>query len=435
MAPSEQPLEDERSHSPPGGRGTLAHLSGSALVAGLLVYALLVMCGRALTPAQFSQFLAFWGVLFGLAAVASSLEQEVSRQSASIAGRGRHARRDVLRTCVVGLTIVGALVVPLFIGVTADLMLAGQRHLGPVAALAVLGHAVQHCVRGFLLGSGRPRLFVILQIGEAGIRAAAAFVLSVLGLATVWSLALATASGAFAWLLVFPFSRQRQEPTLCETPEPDAAEERSTQVAKRVAQLMLGTAFIALLVTGYPSLVTSLAPELRGEALGTLFAALTIARTPLLAVAAIQLLVVTAVVRMQVEPDGGARLRLVLARGALVALVLTGLAAVMGLIGGPWSVRLLYGADYDAGPWVVGGLAASTILVGSLLLLSAVLVALVAHTWVPLVWGVASSSCALFLWGGPGSAETRAVAALLVGPLVALPIAFLVAVSRSRRVG
>src|SRR3954471_21954804 len=64
--------------------GSAVARTGIAIaIASLAGYALLALVGRSLSPAQFGLFVAFWGVLFGLASSLSTIEQETARQAAS----------------------------------------------------------------------------------------------------------------------------------------------------------------------------------------------------------------------------------------------------------------------------------------------------------------------------------------------------------------
>ncbi len=405
--------------------GGLGLLGASVAVAGVAGYGLLVVCGRFLGPADFAVLLAYWGLVFGLGGVSSTLEQEVSRQAALEQQDGRGRSRETWLTLSVALALALLLSGGLLVPPLADRLLAGQARIGPLVVVVTLGHTVQFCLRGLLLGHGRLRAYSTLFVGEAGVRVLAAGVVGVLGFAGVLPFAVAIALGGFVWIAGLPALRTRPEVVRNDDEVP------VTRVVRRVFALMAGALLTSSVVTGYPALVSALVPELRGERLGTFFAALTVARTPLLAVAPLQTIAVPTLVRVLAGPDARRRLHRLLAQGALSGVTLAVAGGCAGAVLGPAVVRLLYGSEYQVASWTVAALVASSVLLAGLLLSCAVLVALDAHDWVPLVWGATSGSTALALLFAPGSPEGRAVAGLLVGPVVGLALALVSAQRRS----
>jgi O-antigen/teichoic acid export membrane protein len=387
----------------------------SLIVAIGLGYVLTVGIGRLLSPTDYAVFVSFWGVLMGLGSALSPLEQELSRQSAVAELAGGRAGKPALRAVATSTAVVVAVGLVLLIPPINHKLFGGHDVLAVVVLVAGISFASQFAARGLLIGRHQVRTFSWLVIGEAAARALVLGALVLAGLTGLVPFALAVAAGSFAWLLFLrPVSR---------LVDPHADGESWRRVGGRILLLMVGAALTASVITGYPAMVRLLVPGGEDERLGQLFAALTVARVPLLLLSPVQSLAVPVVVRLSSAEDGRHRLRRLLALGTLGALLLAAAGAAVGLLIGPWAVRLLYGPSYQVDGWSVAGLVWSAVLLTAMQLLAAVLVARTEARRVLVTWAVVAAVSAAVLLCWPGGAVLRAVLGLIAGPTVGIAVA------------
>jgi O-antigen/teichoic acid export membrane protein len=385
------------------------------LVGSALGYAVTVTVGRLLSPGEFTVFITFWGIAFGLGSALSPIEQEVGRLSALAAlGKGK-AGMDTVRSFAVGAAAAAVAGLVLLIPGVNERLFTGHYGLGPVILVAGIAFAAQFAVRGLLVGRHQVTPYSWLIVVEAAIRPLLIGLLVVFGLVGMVPLAVAVGVGSFAWLVFLGRASGMIDRGLPGEPW--------GPVIRRVLVLMLGAALTASVITGYPAMVRLLAPGGDEGRLGALFAALTIARVPLLMFAAVQALAVPVVVRLSSSVDGLRTLRRMLALGTVGALVLAAVGALAGLLVGPWLVRLLYGADYQVDGAAVAGLVWSSVLLATVQLLAAVLVARKQANLVLAVWAVVAVAGALVLALWPGETVLRATLGLVIGPTAGLVIA------------
>lgn len=395
--------------------GSLRAVGAATALASAAGYTLLVLSGRLLQPAAFGVFLAFWGIVFGLGSALSSVEQEVARQSAVAATAGGQTGREAAQVVAVAAALAALLPLPLLAPALSHRLLGGEPLFVPFVVLAGVGFALQFGLRGLLLGHSRVSAYSKIIVAEAALRLLALVAVVAVGPRTAVSLAAAVAAGSLAWLLFLPAARGLAAAS--------GQRSRWLAVGRRVGTLVSAAVLTAAVVTGYPTLVAALVPELRGAPLGAFFAALTVSRVPLLAVSPLQALTVPAVVRALARPDGRARVRRLLLVGLASAVGIALAVAGIGAAVGPRLVTLLYGSSYQVASGTVAALLASAVGLGVLLLLSSVLIALESYPRVAAVWGSALAVTAAVLACGLGSGLDRATFALLVGPGAALGVA------------
>ncbi|GAB3504245.1 hypothetical protein [Amycolatopsis cihanbeyliensis] len=398
-----------------GTRRSVGKVGVALIIGSLLGYALTVAVGRLLTPAEFAVFITFWGIVFGLGSALSPLEQEVSRLSAVAARDGGRAGRDALRSLAVGAAVVVLAALVLLIPAVNERVFEEHYGLAVVVLVAAVAFAVQFAVRGLLMGQEQVTPYSWLLIVEAGVRPLLVAAIALAGLTGMIPLALAVGAGSFAWVV---FARRARG--LVDGARPG---EPWGPVSRRVLTLMLSAALTASVITGYPAMARLLAPEGDEDRMGALFAALTVARIPLLMFAAVQALAVPAVVKLSGSEEGVRRLRRLLALGTVGALALAAVGALVGLLVGPWLVSLFYGQDYQVDGPAVAGLVWSSVLLAMIQLLSAVLVARTQANRMLVTWAVIAVSSALVLSFWPGDTVLRAVLGLVIGPTVGLVVA------------
>ena len=381
-------------------------------------YALLALVGRALTPAEFGLFVAFWGVLFGLGASLANIEQETARQAASrsVEDAGPPPSAVITAAAVIaGLVGAATLLPPL----AERLYGQADSWIGLLVVAAALGFSVQFGVRGLLIGSGAMRSYALLVVAEASTRLIVLLAILALVELTLFTAAAAVAAGAIAWIAWARHARRLVPGTGL-----SAATWRAA--VRRAASLMVAAALTASVITGYPTLVTALTDEAPGAAGGVVFAALTVSRVPLLLISPIQAVAVPFVVRARSDAgsDGGsAALRKGLLLGTALFVVLGFVAAAAAWAAGPWVVRLIYGSRYDVAATAMALLVLSACLLAWLQLLSAALIALAAHRLMLTTWVVAVVSTVAWLLVSPLDVVATTAVGSLVGPVAALVFA------------
>jgi O-antigen/teichoic acid export membrane protein len=398
-------------------RSGVARTGVAIAVASLAGYALLAIVGRSLSPAQFGLFVAFWGVLFGLASSLSTIEQETARQAASTAAAEPGPPASAVTAAAAVLAGLAA-AVTLLPPVAQRLYGQPSSWMGVLVVVAALGFAVQFAVRGRLVGTGALRGYSWIIVAEAAARLLVLVAILALAGLSLDTAALAVAAGSFVWL---GWSGRARELL----PGRRLSGRSWRSAGRRAASLMVAAALTASVITGYPTLVTALSHGGPGAAGGAVFAALTVSRVPLLLVSPVQALTVPFVVRARQNAggDSGSTVRkgLMLGTGGFVLLGLV--AGAAGWVLGPWAVRLMYGSGYSVPSAAIALLTLSACLLAWLQLLSATLIALAAHSRMLAMWAVAVAATVTWLALSPLDVVATTAIGSLIGPLAALAYA------------
>jgi O-antigen/teichoic acid export membrane protein len=396
-----------------GSRAGIARIGVATALGSLAGYGLLALVGRALGPADFGLFVAFWGVLFGVGSSLSTIEQETARRAANATPENGPPIGAVTTAAA---TIAGIVAATTLLPPLAE-RLYGQAdsRIGLVVFVAAFGFAVQFAVRGLLIGSGATRSYAWLLVVEAAARLVV--LLAFLGLLDLdlQLAAVAVAVGSFAWLGWA--SRAREV-----LPGRGLGGAIWRAATARAGSLMLGAALTASVITGFPTLVTALTDGAPGAAGGAVFAAITVSRVPLLLFSPVQAVAVPFVVRTHGTPgeEGTSALRRMLVLGTTGFLALGAAAAAVAWAIGPWAVRLVYGPAYDVPAPAIALLVFSACLLAWAQLLSAALIALAAHGGMLLMWAAAVAATVTWLVASSfGVVATTAVGSV-IGPLAAV---------------
>ncbi|GAA4539468.1 lipopolysaccharide biosynthesis protein [Amycolatopsis samaneae] len=386
----------------------------SLLIAIALGYVLTLVIARLLGPVGNGVFSSFWGLLMGLGAALSPLEQEISRQSAVAALEGKKTGKSALRATTVGLVIVAVIALLSLIPAISDRVYSGHTELAIIVLCGAISFACQYAARGVLMGHDRIKSYSWLVLAEAFVRIVGLGAVVVAGVTGLVSLAIAAALGSFAWLLfVRPVGG---------LVDPQLDGESWRPLIGRIVLLLIGAGLAAAVIGGYPTMVKLLAPAPDEAQFGVLTVALMVARLPLLLLSPLQALAVPTAVRLSSTAEGMHRLRRMLAVGTLGTLVLAAVGALVGFLIGPWLIKLLFGADYVAEGWWMTGLVWGTVLLTAMQLMAAVLVARTQANKVLLTWASVTVTTALVLLFLPGDAIFRAVVGLGAGPTVGLAV-------------
>lgn len=400
--------------APTGTGAGVARIGVAIAVGSVTGYVLLALVGRALEPADFGLFVAFWGVLFGIGASLSTIEQETARQAAGDTDAGPG---PPVAAVVVSAALIAALVSALTLLPPVAERLYGQpgSRLGLVVVVAMLGWALQFGVRGILIGSGAVTGYAWLVFAESAVRLVVLLSVLVLAGLDLVSSAIAVSTGAFAWLAWAGRAREvlprRRLPL------------RTWRAALgRAGSLMVGAALTGAVISAFPALVTALTDGAPGAAGGAVFAAVTVSRVPLLLVSPVQAMAVPVVVRARSAADGEgtATVRRGLSLGTALFLAIGALAGGAAWIAGPWVVRLLYGAQYDVPAAAIAVLVFSACLLAWVQLLSAAFIALDAHQRMVALWAVAVVATVLWLLVSPFDVIATTAVGSLAGPVAAL---------------
>ncbi|MFE2757145.1 lipopolysaccharide biosynthesis protein [Actinosynnema sp. NPDC059335] len=391
-------------------------MTGALLVASVFGYGLMILCGRVLGPADYKVFLAFWGLIFGLGSAISPVEQEVSRLAAQAELDGRRTGPDALRTVGVAAVLVALFGLVLFIPPVNERLFDGHAELVAITVCGGLGYVVLYGVRGLLIGHRRIPAYAGITVVEPTVRVALAVLLVVVGLAGIVPLAVAVAAGVLAWVVFTPVTAR-----LLDRRGPGAG---WRPVTRTTLQLMAGSTLTATVVTGFPAMVSLLAPAGDPAVVGAFLSALTLARFPLVALLPVQALAVPAIVRLSATADGRRRLHGWLLKGVVGVVVVGVVGAAAGAAVGPWLVRLVYGQGFVVAGWAVAGLVFSSVLLAGVQLLAAVLLArgragAVLRTWA----ATAAPSLAVLAWW-PADTVVSSVLGLVVGPAVGVLVGF-----------
>lgn len=392
-------------------RSSLAHTGLAMGFASASGYAVLALVGRGLTPADFGLFIAFWGVLFGIGSSLSTIEQEVARKAATGEIHAAPTAWAVTAAAAGLAGLVGA--ITLLPPVAQHIYGQSDVRIGLVVVVAALGFAAQFAVQGLLMGSGEVTGYAWLIVVQTSLRLLAVIAFLLLADLSLPAAALAVGVGSFGWLLWARRARVL-------LPERHRPRTRVRAAFARAGSLMAGTALIASLITGFPTLITAIREGNPGASGGAVFAALTISRVPLLLISPLQALTVPYVVRAN-RGEGSARpLHQGLVVGSVISVALGLVAAAVGWAAGPWLVRFMYGGNYQVSPGATALLFFSACLLAWTQLLSAALIGLAAHRSMLTMWILAVAATVAWLVVSPFDVVGTTAVGSLVGPAVAL---------------
>lgn len=379
--------------------GRVGWSAASTLTTGLLGWAALVVVGRSEGPAEFATFAVVWAVFFGVGGAFAGLQQEVTRTVSTADDEGGGATRLLGPVLLLALPVVA--VVAVVSALDADAEQAAALGLG------LVGLALLTFVAGGLAARDAWRSLACLMIGDAVLRTAAV-VLCVTADRTdllPWAIAV----GAFAWapLLVLPDVRGAVRAHGVD-PAP--------VLARKSLAAMAGTGCAALLVAGFPLLVSVARSGELSAGVGILLATLILVRAPLLVVLyGFRPVVLRGFLASDVHvPAAVRRWWLVLGGGGVAGVVVAALA-------GPPVVRAVFGDDYSTDATELALLAAGSFLLAMLVVSGIALVALDRHLGSVLGW-LAAVSASLVALAVPGSDRTAILLACTAGPVVGLAV-------------
>ncbi|UAJ81438.1 hypothetical protein IT072_05955 [Leifsonia sp. ZF2019] len=366
--------------------------------------------------AGYGVFSVFWSALFLVVGILFGLQQESTRataqtQVARAAGPAAASARTVSMWAFAGVT---ALVVAAVVMVTSLLWAApslGAEHQG-LAWFVAVGAALNCLVAGasgVMAGAGMWRQLAAIVAIDG--------ILRVLGVVTVLSFSHDLVLLAVAVILPFPLSLAI---VFLSAPRALVRNARLTigvpALIANTGRTMLAASATAVLINGFPLVLSFFAGSDNHAQLGSLVLAVTLTRAPILVpLTALSSMLVS---RFSHQPEQvGRTVALLLAGIAVVILVLCGAAWLWG----EPVMHLVFGAEFDLGAGVLVALIASSGLIGALFVSGSAVLARDAHGLYATGWVVASVVTLVLLFL-PVELPTRAALALAAGPAVGLVV-------------
>lgn len=402
----------------PGARRLVGSAGVGVIVSGLLVNVYLAVVARALTPAEYATFGAFWALALVLGfGPFLPLEQELARRLSL-----RESRRQVLlagATAAAGLAVLALVVLLGAFPVVASSLDGDPWAFGALVALCAVS-AGQFLLRGVLIGTDRLVRHGAVMVLDALLRLGCAAVLLAVGgrQASLYCWALVAAI-AVAHLPLLPAAWRRAEHEVAAT-SPDPARHGTRALAGTATPLLVGSVCAQLLLNGLPVVVVALANGSAQAAAGVFTAAFTLAKAPLSMVVPLQSAVVPTLTRLL----GAGRRRQVfrlLAKGAaaLVGLAVVGVPLAWWL--GPPIVSLVFGPEYRIPGMQLAVIVAGVLAHVGLVVVTQVHVARDRHVDVAASWLAGLVVAALTFWLVPGvvvAGEVAFAAGSAVGAVV-----------------
>lgn len=395
----------------------------AALFSALSGFVVLFIAARVLTPAENSEFLAFWGALFAVVGILYGVIAETTRAVGSAvvagaAGSGRQEGAPVLGGALITGTALAAAVAA--VGFPNAQAVFGPHGPAIVALLCAscIVYAVHAALAGALQGRGDWSPYTKLVGLEALLRLAAVCAAAFAGGALFGLEAASLAALAAAPLLLIG-SRGARLAARARADVPLRA------LLRQTGHALVSAASSAALVVSFPLLVKLTTPSAEYELAAPLLLAISLTRAPImLPLQAFQGVALTAVLRARDQGAGAIRKPV----GAVLAAGVVG--AVPAGLAGPW-LMTFFGPDYRVAGWVLAALTLDAALIALLTLSGTALLALGRHRTYALGWALATV-VAVGLLLMPGSTELRCVLSLTVGPVAGALFHFAVLARRGR---
>jgi len=396
-----------------GRRGAAGVAVASLLSAGV-GYVVLAVAARVLVPGTVnSVFVTFWSTLFACFGVLSGLSIETTRAvTAASTTADTTAVSTRPRILAVGLGIgVGAAVVlaasaPLWaprLFPTDSLALAG------LVCLGVAAYAAHSVVIGALAGRHSWTTYSRLIAAESTVRLVLVLAAAALG-ARVLGFAAGTAVAACTWVAVVAVSPRAR------TAAAMRADSSLPVFLRRIAAAALATGASALLLVGFPMLLSLTTSTADYAASLAAVIAISWTRAPLMIpLTAYQ---GVAVSHFVLHRDRGLRALAPVVRAvALVGAV----GSVLAYLVGPWIMVTVLGPTYVVSGALLAGLTGASAALALLTLTGALCQALTMHRVFAAGW-LTALAVAVAILVLPLGLETRSILALSIGPSIGIAV-------------
>jgi len=419
--PLNEPIPDfEEPSAPRSARSSVVLILAATAIAGIAGYVVTWRVYTEVGAAGYGVFSVFWSALFLVVGVLFGLQQESTRATAQTASArtaaadppARPPAQPARATSLWSFAAVAALVVGIVVIATSVLWAVpslGQANAG-LAWLVALGAALNCLVAaasGVMAGAGMWRQLAAIVALDG--------ILRVAGVVAVLSVTHDIVPLAIAVIAPFPVSL-----AIVFLTAPRALIENARVVLglgdliSNTARTMLAASATAVLINGFPLVLSFFAGPDNHADLGSLVLAVTLTRAPILVpLTALSSFLVN---RFSHHPES---------TGRTVAVLLAAIAGVIGVLclaawlwGDP-VMHFVFGPEFDLGAGVLVALIASSGLIGALFVSGSAVLARNLHGLYAIGWVVASlvTLALLFL---PLPLPERAALALAVGPAVGL---------------
>lgn len=401
-----------------------APLLVAALVSGLAGLVVTWLVAAVAGPSVYAEFAVFWALLFFMVSVLFGVQQEMARSVASVehaAAAGSASRTAApWRRLLTAAGIVAILVLAVLLALAPSMLGSSWLTWSVPILVAVPCYVLVAAIQGSLAGTERWVELALLLTVDAVLR---------LGLIAI---ALWTGSDAatLAWATALPIpitvaigllrGGRRLRDVRVDTV-------RHRDFAWNTVRAVFAGVGAAFFVAGFPAVLALFAGSTPPAEFATLVLVITLTRAPLLMpLSAVQALLVVRFTRLPVARH--LRTESMLLGGvALVGLAGAGLGALIG----PPLLTAVFGPEYRVDPWTVFALVMAATAIAWLYITGPATLARDLHTAYSIGWAIAAL-VAVGCLALPLPFETRAVLALVAGPLCGVAI-HLIAQATSHR--
>ena len=393
-------------------RSDALRVAVASLVSAGSGYFVLTFAARVLLPVENNTvFVTFWSTLFACFGVLSGLSIETTR-AVTVATSAPAGERDDghPRVLTVGVTVgvLAGLTVAATSPLWATRLFATDAFwLAGLASLGVAAYAGHSVVVGSLAGRRSWATYSHLIASEATVRLCLVLASGVVG-TTLLGVAAGTAMAAFTWVAFLAAAPQARRAAMAR------ADSTLPTFLRRIAAASVATGASAILVVGFPVLLSLTTPTAQYTRAAPVLLAISLTRAPLMIpLNAYQGVAVSHFVAHRARGLGA---MLPIARAILlVGLVGTGLAYAIG----PWVMATLLGPAYGVSGQILAGLTAAATFIALLTITGALCQALTLHGRFVAGW-VCAVVVAVLVLLLPFDLATRAVLALSIGPIVGI---------------
>lgn len=398
-------------------RSGVSFVAAATVLSAASGFLVTLIAAHALDPGPYAHFAAAWGLLYLIVGALNGIQQEASR---AVAVQETSLRPDAGHTHLAfGVFAFGALVA---ICASFYVMLAIGNDGFDMATQRVLWAVIPACIfiagqmlfSGALTGSDRLLGYASVISLEATTRLVL-FVCALIVFVPSTALLVLFAILPFAmWLLLLLQPDWRRLLT-------SRAEGSFWKVQQRFVLVGVATVLTSLLTTGFPLLLHGLSRDASNDELGILVLLITLTRAPLLVpLTSFQSTLVSWLIRNR---ERAHRVVLLLAAGTV--LIGAAVAAVAAWLG-PWAIRTVFGAEYDAQPNVLFNITVCSVSLALLMIASCVALAQNRQAVYLLSWMIATGAAIAFLLL-PLSITVRCYLALGIGPLLGVVVSLIAA--------
>lgn len=395
----------------------------AALISASVGYVVIVLAARLLVPVEENTlFVTFWSTLFACFGVLSGLSIETTRAvtaSSSTTASATSSRNP--RVITIGIAV--GVVVGGFLALTSPLWAsrvfpATPAPLAMLVCVGVGGYAVHSVTVGALAGTRAWSTYARLITLESCVRFGLVLTSALIG-ASVLGFAAGASMAAFTWigfLLWSPVTRRAATVR---------ADSEWPTFARRIAAAGVATGASAVLVVGFPVLLSLTTPAAEYATAAPVLLALSLTRAPLMI--PLNAYQGVAVSHFVLHRDRGLRAMLPIGR---VVLGVGAVGALLALLVGPWAMEVILGPGYRVSGDVLAGFTVAATFLAFLTLTGALCQALTLHGVFVAGW-VAAVVVAVLVLFVPLDIEHRAVLALSSGPAVGICLHLLALRSRA----